>query len=77
MPNNDINIYKEGNDWKAKRSDSSRASIVAPTQREAYDKARDLLSRNGGGEISTHGTDGKIRDKNTIRPAKDPRGLKG
>lgn len=42
-----------------------------------YDATRNLAARSGGGDVSIHGVDGKIRDKNTIAPAVDPRSTKG
>lgn len=73
----DYNVYKKGDKWVGERSDASRASVSADTQRDAYNETRDLTARNGGGEISIHGVNGAIRDKNTIAPAKDPRSTKG
>ncbi|PPF18363.1 DUF2188 domain-containing protein [Rathayibacter sp. AY1A7] len=70
-------VYKDGDQWKGKRADSSRASVVADTQAAAYQQTRDLSSRNGGGEINLHGVDGRIRDKNTIAPKSDPRATRG
>lgn len=75
VPNYDV--YKQGDKWVGKREDGSHVSVTADTQKVAYDETRDLMMRNGGGEIKLHGTDGKIRDKNTIAPAKDPRNSKG
>ncbi|MEV7649106.1 DUF2188 domain-containing protein [Arthrobacter sp. NPDC089319] len=72
-----MNVYKDGDQWKAKRQGASRASVVADTQQQAYDRGRNILSRSGGGDISVHGLNGKIRDKNTIKPARDPRSTKG
>jgi hypothetical protein len=31
-----------------------------------------MLGNQGGGELSTHGRDGKIRSKDTIKPGNDP-----
>lgn len=73
----DYNVYQRGEEWVGQRTDASRISVSADTQAGAYDAARDLAARNGGGEISLHGRDGRIRDKNTIAPAKDPRSTKG
>ncbi|MCT1436228.1 DUF2188 domain-containing protein [Brachybacterium paraconglomeratum] len=70
-------VYKQGEKWIGKREDGTRASVSAETQKEAYDATRDLMARNGGGELKLHGADGKIRDKNTIAPANDPRATKG
>jgi len=35
------------------------------------------LAKSRGGERITQGRDGQTRDKDTIRPAKDPRKTKG
>lgn len=63
--------------WENKRNDADRASSVHDTQKAAQDAARDLLSRQGGGELTTKGVDGKIRDKDTVRPGNDPHPPKG
>ena len=47
------------------------------TQKEAIDAARELLYKQGGGELSIHGEDGKIREKDTIAPENDPADIKG
>lgn len=73
----DYNVYQRGEQWVGQRMDASRISVAADTQAAAYNATRDLTARNGGGEISLHGRDGRIRDKNTIAPAKDPRSTKG
>ncbi|MFI4915123.1 MAG: DUF2188 domain-containing protein [Phycisphaerales bacterium JB060] len=63
--------------WENKRNDAGRASSVHDTQKAAQDAARDLLSRQGGGELTTKGVDGKIRDKDTVRPGNDPHPPRG
>lgn len=73
----DYDVYKQGDKWVGKRDDATRASVSADTQQAAYDATRDLASRNGGGDIKLHGVNGQIRDKNTIKPAKDPRSSRG
>lgn len=73
----DYDVYKRGNEWVGKRDDASRVSTRANTQAAAYEATRDLSARNGGGEISLHGVNGQIRDKNTISPGNDPRRTKG
>ena len=70
-------VFKQGDKWVGKREDGSRASVSSDTQQETYNETRDLMARSGGGELKLHGTDGKIREKNTIAPAKDPRNSKG
>jgi hypothetical protein len=58
--------------WENKRNDSDRASGVHKTQRDAWDEARDMLHRQGGGELTVKGENGRIRSKDTIAPGNDP-----
>jgi Uncharacterized protein conserved in bacteria (DUF2188) len=58
--------------WAIKKEGSKRASDTAPTQRGAEQRAKELSSKNGGGEVVIHRPDGKIRDKDTMAPARDP-----
>jgi len=58
--------------WKNKRHDATKASSVHKTQAEAEKAARGMLKNQGGGELITHGRDGKIRSKDTIAPGNDP-----
>lgn len=58
--------------WVNKRDDATRASSLHQTQAEAEQVARDMLRRSGGGELTTHGLDGRIRSKDTIPPGSDP-----
>ena len=47
------------------------------TQENAEKRAAEDLRKSGGGERITQGRDGQIREKDTIKPAKDPRKTKG
>jgi hypothetical protein len=58
--------------WENKRNDADRASSLHETQRGAIDAAKGMLQRQGGGELTTKGVDGKIRSKDTIAPGHDP-----
>lgn len=58
--------------WANKRNDSDRASSVHETQKEAERAARDMLQKQGGGELITKGENGRIRSKDTIPPGRDP-----
>lgn len=77
MKSANYNVYKTDDGWATKRDDATRASSVHDTQAAAYDAARTYAANNGGGDVSIHGRDGRIRDKNTIAPGNDPRGIKG
>ena len=69
----DRTVYRrqDGN-WVNKRNDVDRASSLHRTQREAEGAARDMLGRQGGGELTTQGRDGRFRSKDTIAPGNDP-----
>lgn len=63
--------------WENERNDADRASSIHQTQKEAQDAARQNLQNQGGGELTTKGRDGKIRDKDTVAPGNDPRSVPG
>jgi hypothetical protein len=42
------------------------------TQKEAVDKAHEMLINQGGGELTTSGLNGQFRSKDTIPPGNDP-----
>jgi hypothetical protein len=63
---------REDGKWVNKSNDAGRAGSIHDTQGEAEDAARRMLRNEGGGELSTHGRDGKIRSKDTIAPGPDP-----
>jgi hypothetical protein len=62
----------EGGGWDVLKPGGKRASAHEQTQRAADHRAAQILRNVGGGERVTKGTDGKIRSKDTIAPAKDP-----
>lgn len=58
--------------WQASKPGTDRASARTETQVDAIDRARDILSNDGGGEIVIHRPDGSIRDSDTVAPGNDP-----
>lgn len=58
--------------WDVKAPNAERPSAHTDTQADAIDRARDIVRNAGGGEVVIHGENGKIRDKDTVAPAKDP-----
>ena len=58
--------------WVVKKEGAGKASEFASTQRGAEKIAKKFASNSGGGEVVIHRRDGKIRDKDTIHPARDP-----
>ena len=73
MSNNDRTVFRRSDGtWINKRNDADKASSVHTTQKAAEDAAREMLRNQGGGELTTKGEDGRIRSKDTIKPAADP-----
>ncbi len=58
--------------WENKRNDADRASSLHKTQKEAEQAAKEMLRKQGGGELTVLGVDGRIRSKDTIPPGNDP-----
>lgn len=65
-------VVKEGDKWAVKKPGAERASSLHETQRQADQRAAEILRNAGGGERVTHGLDGRIRGKDTIAPGRDP-----
>jgi hypothetical protein len=63
---------RDDGNWENKRNDAQRASSVHDTQRDAINAAKDMLTNQGGGELTTKGMDGKIRSKDTLGGGNDP-----
>ena len=68
----DRSIYFRDEKWHNKRNDAGRASSIHRTQQQAIDTAREMLARQGGGELTVMGLNGRIKSKDTIKPGKDP-----
>ncbi len=72
MPNRRIVQQRRDGDWEVKAPKADRASSTHGTQADAIDRAREILQRIGGGELTIKGEDGRIRDSDTVSPARDP-----
>lgn len=69
----DRHVVPDGNGgWDVKKPGADRSSGNFPTQKEGQDRAREIVKNLGGGEVVTHGRDGKIRDSDTVPPGNDP-----
>ena len=58
--------------WDVVKPGSSRASSRHDTQAQAAARAKEILGNIGGGEAVIHGRDNRIRDKDTVAPARHP-----
>lgn len=63
--------------WANQKDGGQRATSLHKTQSQAAAAARKALQNQGGGELKIKNEDGKIRQKDTISPAKDPFPPKG
>ena len=76
-PNRRIVQKRDDGGWEVRKPGSGRASAVAGTQAEGIARAREILGKDGGGEMQVRGVNGKIRAQDTIAPGNDPRSSKG
>jgi hypothetical protein len=51
---------------------ADRASAIVDSQAAGIDRARQILSNDGGGELLIRGLNGQIRAQDTIKPGNDP-----
>ena len=69
---NSRSVFRRNSQWVNKLNGAQRASSVHDSQRAAQDAARQMLQKQGGGELTTMGQNGLIRSKDTIAPGNDP-----
>ncbi|EGQ7900825.1 DUF2188 domain-containing protein [Vibrio parahaemolyticus] len=76
MSKDDYNVYQDSDGtWKGKREDASRASVTGSTQKEVFERTRELAQK-AQSEVSIHrGDNGKIRAKHSY--GNDPKSSKG
>ena len=71
-----VSQRKDGS-WANQKDGGQRATSLHKTQSQAAAAARKDLQNQGGGELKVKNEDGKIRQKDTIPPARDPFPPKG
>jgi len=62
----------QDNRWEVKAPGADRASSTHDTQRQAEQKAKQIVKNLGGGDVTIKGTDGRIRDSDTVPRGNDP-----
>jgi hypothetical protein len=65
MSDYDVTPRPDGQ-WQVTTPGASRPSSVTPTQAQVQQDATRFAAGSGGGEVRIHGTDGRIRNSNTI-----------
>ena len=71
MSDNDRHVVPHADGgWDVKAPHAERASSHHDTQAEAIVRAREIIGNAGGGELVTHGMDGRIRESDTVAAAR-------
>jgi hypothetical protein len=71
MARNDRYVVNHPGGWAVRGSGKGRASGVFDTQREAEQRAKEIVGNLGGGEVRIQGRDGRWRDSDTVPPGND------
>lgn len=72
MSKNRRHVVPHPEGWAVQKPGASRASSVHDTQAAAQNRAREIVGNAGGGEVTIHGRNGRIRDSDTVSPGNDP-----
>ena len=70
--NSDRYVVRRRDDWAVTGPGHKRASQLVPTQRQAIERAREIVGGLGGGEVRIQGRNRRWRDSDTIPPGNDP-----
>jgi Uncharacterized protein conserved in bacteria (DUF2188) len=65
-------VPNQGGGWDVVAPGADRASSHLPTQKDAEERAKQIVSNLGGGEVVIHDRQGQIRDSDTVPPGHDP-----
>ncbi|MEX0803262.1 MAG: DUF2188 domain-containing protein [Candidatus Binatia bacterium] len=72
MSKHDRYVTKHPEGWSVQKPGAERASSVHDTQRDAEQRAKEIVGNLGGGEVRIQGRDGRWRDSDTVPPGNDP-----
>lgn len=75
--NNRFVVRNPNGGWDVVGPGADRASSHHNTQAEAIDRAREIVSNAGGGEVRIQNTEGQWRETFTVPPGNDPYPPKG
>ncbi|MBO7144605.1 MAG: DUF2188 domain-containing protein [Salinivirgaceae bacterium] len=64
MAGKNIHVVHRGNIWQAKQENAKHSSGNFVTQKEAFERAREIAIKNGQ-EVAIHGLNGRIREKHS------------
>jgi uncharacterized protein DUF2188 len=71
MAKNDRFVVNHPDGWAVKKPHADRASAVLPTQREAEQRAKEIVGNLGGGEVRIQDVRGRWRDSDTVEPGNE------
>jgi hypothetical protein len=71
MAKNDRFVVNHPDGWAVKKPHSDRASAVLPTQKEAEQRAKEIVGNLGGGEVRIQDVHGRWRDSDTVEPGNE------
>lgn len=72
MSDNDRYVVNHPDGWAVTGPGHERPSGVFDTQREAEERAKEIVSNLGGGEVRIQDRHGRWRDSDTVPPGSDP-----
>lgn len=73
MPRNERHVVRNPEGcWHVVKPGTDQGKPAPRRQREAIDRAREIVHNSGGGEVVIHGRDGRTRDSDTVAPGNDP-----
>lgn len=72
MPNYHVVKNRGTGEWSVKKAGSDRVSGNFDYQSDAEKAAKKFAANTGGGEVRIHDIRGRIRDSDTVAPARDP-----
>jgi len=72
MGKNDRFVVHHPEGWAVTAGGAQKASSVQPTQHAAEQRAKEIVSNLGGGEVRIQGRNGQWRDSDTVAPGNDP-----
>lgn len=72
MPNYHVVRNSDSGEWAVRKAGAPRVSGNFANQGDAEKAAKRFAANSGGGEVRIHDRTGKIRDSDTVRPARDP-----
>jgi hypothetical protein len=76
MPKNDRYVTRHSEGWSVRKPGAERASSVHDTQRDAEQRAKEIVGNLGGGEVRIQDRHGRWRDSDTVPPGNDPNPLR-